>query len=72
VSEVEQLLREAGAPLLQKFELFDIYEQGEEKSMALHLSFGASDRTLSSEEMDAAFDRIVALAGKRFSARLRV
>ncbi|MDO8566230.1 MAG: phenylalanine--tRNA ligase subunit beta [Candidatus Moranbacteria bacterium] len=71
VSEVEQLLREAGAPLLQKFELFDIYDHGEEKSLAFHLFFGAPDRTLESLEMDTAFDRIVALAKERFEARLR-
>jgi phenylalanyl-tRNA synthetase beta chain len=71
VSEVERLLSEAGAPLLQKTDLFDIYEQGEEKSFAFHLSFGASDRTLSGAEMDEAFDRIVALAGEH-GGRLRV
>ncbi len=71
VADVEQLLHEAGASLLQKFALFDIYEQGAEKSFAFHLSFGASDRTLSSVEMDAAFDSIVALAQERFGGRLR-
>ncbi|MDP3956951.1 MAG: phenylalanine--tRNA ligase subunit beta [bacterium] len=71
VSEVERLLHEAGAPLLQKFELFDIYEHENEKNLAFHLSFGAPDRTLSSEEMDAAFDKIVTLAKERFAARLR-
>jgi len=72
VAEVENLLREAGAPLLQKFEIFDIYEQDGEKRLAFHLSFGASDRTLSGGEMDEAFDRIVALASGRFEARLRL
>ncbi len=71
VAQVEAMLREAGAPLLKKCELFDIYEQGEERSLAFHLSFGADDRTLPGEEMDQAFDRIVALAGERFEARLR-
>ncbi len=71
VSEVERLLSEAGAPLLQNTDLFDIYEQGDEKSFAFHLSFGASDRTLSGAEMDEAFDRIVALAGEH-GGRLRV
>jgi len=68
---IEALLVEGGAPLLQKHELFDIYEQGEEKSFAFHLSFGAPDRTLSSAEMDEAFDRIVSLAGERMNGRLR-
>jgi phenylalanyl-tRNA synthetase beta chain len=62
VREVEGLLKEAGTPLLQRVELFDIYEQTGEKSFAFHLAFGAIDRTLTSAEMDAAFDRIVALA----------
>ncbi len=71
VGAVERLLSEAGAPLLQKSELFDIYTKDDEKSFAFHLSFGAADRTLSSAEMDAAFDRIVALAGTN-GGRLRV
>lgn len=71
VSEVERLLSAAGAPLLKHYELFDVYEQDEEKSLAFHLSFGADARTLSGEEMDATFDKIVALAKERFGARLR-
>ena len=72
VAQAEALLFEAGAPLLKKSELFDVYEKNDEKNLAFHLSFGAADRTLSSEEMDSAFDRIVALAGTRFGARLRL
>ncbi|MDD2766457.1 MAG: phenylalanine--tRNA ligase subunit beta [Candidatus Moranbacteria bacterium] len=72
VAEVRQFLEEVGSPLLQKCELFDLYEQDDEKRLAFHLSFGASDRTLSSQEMDDAFDRIVALASERFDARLRL
>jgi phenylalanyl-tRNA synthetase beta chain len=72
VAEVETLFREAGAPLLKQWELFDVYEKEDEKSLAFHLSFGADDRTLSGEEMDKVFDGIVALAQKRFGARLRL
>jgi phenylalanyl-tRNA synthetase beta chain len=72
VAEAEALLYEAGAPLLKASELFDVYEKDDEKSLAFHLFFGATDRTLSSEEMDNAFDRIVALAKERFEARLRI
>lgn len=71
IGEVEQLLLEVGAPLLRQFELFDIYEQEEEKNLAFHLYFGALDRTITSDEMDAIFDGIVARAGERFEARLR-
>lgn len=72
VKDVETLFKEAGAPLLQHFTLFDIYEKGEEKSFAFHLAFGAPDRTLSSAEMDEVFDRIVALAASRHQGRLRL
>jgi len=71
VAEVEKLLIEAGAPLLKKWELFDVYEKDDEKRLAFHLSFGADNRTLPSEEMDKAFDRIVVLAKERFKAHLR-
>jgi len=72
VSALEKLILKAGAPLLKHIELFDIYKQGEEKSFAFHLSFGAEDKTLSSDEMDASFDQIVASASKQFSARMRL
>jgi phenylalanyl-tRNA synthetase beta chain len=72
VAEAEKLLIEAGAPLLKKWELFDVYEKENEKSLAFHLFFGADYRTLSSEEMDMSFDRIVALAKERFGASLRL
>ncbi|MGK2848944.1 MAG: phenylalanine--tRNA ligase subunit beta [Minisyncoccota bacterium] len=72
VANVEALIAEIGAPLLHKSELFDIYEQGTEKRFAFHLSFGVPDRTLSSQEMDEVFDRIVKTAQMRFGAYLRL
>ncbi len=71
VGEVEQMLSEAGAPLLGRHELFDIYGEGKGKSLAFHLFFGASDRTITNDEADKAFDRIVAEADKRFGAKLK-
>jgi len=72
VAEVEAFLRTVGTPLLQKFELFDMYEQEDEKRLAFHIFFGSSERTISSQEMDTVFDKIVDLSGKQFSARLRL
>jgi phenylalanyl-tRNA synthetase beta chain len=71
VGEVEQMFCEVGAPLLEKHELFDIYEQNGEKSLAFRLFFGALDRTITSTEMDQVFDRIVEEAGKQFGALLK-
>jgi phenylalanyl-tRNA synthetase beta chain len=71
VGQVEALFQEAGAPLLCSVELFDTYEQGEEKSLAFHLVFGSEERTLEGAEVDHAFERIVAQAAERLSGRLR-
>lgn len=70
--EIETVLRGAGGPLLVSHELFDVFESGEEKSFSIHLSFGRSDRTLSRDEMDAAFDQIVKTAAERLKFRLKM
>lgn len=70
--EIKALLDEIGAPLLVSAELFDVYQEREEKSYAFHLAFGLEDRTIKSEEMDAVFDRIVAGAKEKISYRLRL
>ncbi len=60
--EVEKIIFSAGAPLLRNIELFDIFEKGSQKRFAYHLSFGLPDRTLTSAEMEASFQQIVAMA----------
>ena len=59
VGAAESVIRKAGEPLLRSLELFDIYEQEGEKSLAFHLAFGAEDRTLTAEEADQAMQAIV-------------
>ena len=66
---------EAGAPELRRARVFDVYH-GEQvgegrKSVAIHLSFQAPDRTLSDEDAAAAQAHIVAALADRFDARLR-
>lgn len=70
-ADLETVLQNAGAPLLVGHELFDVYTVGEEKSFAMHLSFGSADRTLSSIEMDDVFDHMVQAAGERLGYRLK-
>ena len=74
-AEVVAAAREAGGPELVGAEVFDVYrgpQVGEgRKSMALHLVFQATDRTLTDAEGDAARSRIVAALGERFGAELR-
>jgi phenylalanyl-tRNA synthetase beta chain len=69
--EARTVIKEGGGELLCESELFDIYEKDGEKSYSFHLSFGASDRTLTAEEMDVSFDTIVTLAKERFEGYIR-
>lgn len=71
VAEAEQALCDGGGALLQNVELFDTYQKDGEKSLSFHLAFGAADRTLASQEVDAAMERIVALAKERHEGSLR-
>lgn len=71
-ARLKQVIEEAGAPLLLKSELFDVYTTGEEKSFALHLGFGSPERTLSSSEMDEKFDSIVREAGEHLNMKLKL
>jgi phenylalanyl-tRNA synthetase beta chain len=67
--------REAAAPLLREARVFDVY-RGEQlgegrKSVAIHLSFQSSERTLTDEEAAEIRGRIVSALGEKFGAELR-
>ncbi|MBV9920804.1 MAG: phenylalanine--tRNA ligase subunit beta [Pseudonocardia sp.] len=68
-------LLDGGGDLLEDVRLFDVYA-GEQvgagnRSLAYTLRFRAPDRTLTSEEANAARDAAVAVATRRHGARLR-
>ena len=60
---------------IEAIEFFDVYRGQQvpagKKSIAFSLTFRASDRTLTGEEVDAARDRVVAALAKSFGATLR-
>ena len=66
---------EAGAPELRSAGVFDVYrgdQVGEgRKSVAIHLSFQAIDRTLSDEDAAVARERVVEALAQRCGAELR-
>jgi len=68
-------IRTAGGEMLKRVVLFDMYrgkQVGEgKKSLAFNLRFQSSDRTLTDEEVTAAFNRVVEELEKRFGAKLR-
>ncbi|MBQ9827217.1 MAG: phenylalanine--tRNA ligase subunit beta [Lachnospiraceae bacterium] len=63
VGDVEEIIKKKGRSLLEKFELFDIY-QGKQikeglKSVAYNLTFRAKDRTLEDKEVTEIMDDII-------------
>ena len=66
---------EAGAPELREARVFDVYSGPQagagRKSVAIHLSLQAPDRTLSDDEAAVVRGRIVAALGEQFDAELR-
>jgi phenylalanyl-tRNA synthetase beta chain len=68
-------LLEAGAPELREARVFDVYrgdQVGEgRKSVAIHLSLQAPDRTLSDDDAVVVRERILETLVERFGAELR-
>ena len=68
-SEVAMAIKKAAGSLLLGTEIFDVY-QGEglednKKSLAYSLEFGANDRTLTDEEINAVVEKIIASIEKQ-------
>ncbi len=72
---IRDVVVEVGGQELREAQLFDVY-RGEQigagrKSVAVHLSFQSSERTLSDEDAATMRERIVAALVERFGAELR-
>jgi phenylalanyl-tRNA synthetase beta chain len=74
VGPLQDTIRDAGASLLRRVDVFDVYAgegiDEDAKSVAFTLRFGA-DRTLTDEEVDARIERIVGRLEQDHNARLR-
>jgi phenylalanyl-tRNA synthetase beta chain len=74
VGPMQDTIRDTGAPLLRRVDVFDIYEgegiDDDAKSVAFTLRFGA-DRTLTDEEVDDQIEAIVDALDAEHNATLR-
>jgi phenylalanyl-tRNA synthetase beta chain len=74
VDRLASAMRAAGPKVLRRVDAFDVYRgkplADDERSVAFHLVFQASDRTLTDAEVEKARTRIVA-AAEKLGARLR-
>ena len=69
------MIKANAGELLQTAKVFDVYtgKQVAEgcKSMAFNLTFQASDRTLTDDEIDLVIKKVVSVVGETFKAKLR-
>lgn len=73
--QVAQAIRKEGKAILEDVRLFDVY-QGEgvptgKRSLAFSLTYRASDRTLTDDEVQTVHDNLVAQVCKRFGGEVR-
>jgi phenylalanyl-tRNA synthetase beta chain len=75
-ADVLAVVREAGSPLLQSAEVFDVYRDierigAENVSLAVRLTYAAPDRTLTDEDVAAQRAQISSALSQRLSGRVR-
>jgi phenylalanyl-tRNA synthetase beta chain len=70
-ADVLDVVREAGGALLHRAEVFDVYPEGERRSLALRLEFRAGDRTLTDEEVALRRAKIDAAVAERLGGEPR-
>lgn len=75
VAQIEEIIRKTSGKLLEDVKLFDVYE-GEQipenkKSVAYSAVFRAPDRSLTGEEVQEVFDKILKNLEKKLNAQLR-
>jgi phenylalanyl-tRNA synthetase beta chain len=73
-ADIEMSLRNVDE-LIQSVELFDVY-QGErlgenKKSMAYHIVYGSSEKTLMTEEVDATHKKVLQTLENQFGVEIR-
>ena len=76
VEDITPLILKTGEPLLKNATLFDVYEgkqvEAGKKSLAYSLTFQASDRTLTDDEVGKIRNKIIRRLENKFQATLRV
>ena len=74
-AEILRVIAKAGGTFFRRAVLFDVYTGKQvaaaKKSMAFHLYFQSANKTLTDEEVDAAFARILQAAEQELHAELR-
>ena len=75
VKDIEDIIKAKGGKLLENIQLFDVFK-GKQipegyKSVAYNISFRASDRTLTDDEVNAPMKKIIKELEEKLEAQLR-
>ena len=74
-ADLQAEIKRAGGKLFQASKVFDVFEGASlglnKKSIAISLTFGVTDRTLTDEEVNTALNQIIERLEKTFKAELR-
>lgn len=74
-SDIEKTIRKSGGALLKEAYLFDVYTGKQvadgQKSLAFSLLFQSGEKTLTDDEVDQAYQRVLAALEKTHNAKLR-
>ena len=75
VGRIEQEIKDAAGPYLQKMHLFDFYKgdriQKGKKSIAFSLTFNSKERTLKDKEVELSIENILSSLKEKLNAQLR-
>ena len=75
VGDIEAVIQKASGELLDTIKLFDVYEGSQipegKKSVAYAISFRAPDRSLTNEEINKVFNKILKDLEYKINAQLR-
>ena len=75
VADIEKVMKKAGGAILEDIKLFDVYEGKQipdgKKSVAYSILFRDNTRSLTNEEVNTVFDKILKKLEKELSAQLR-
>lgn len=72
---IKEVIEDIGTPLVKRVEAFDVYTgehvKEDEKSIAFNVHFQDPEKTLTDEEVDETFERIISAVNEKFSAYVR-
>lgn len=71
VSNIIKEINKNGNKILENIDVFDVYEKENERSIGFTLTFEDKNKTLTDEEINNAFNRIIDAVIKKFNATLR-